>query len=221
MKTKIVEKIRKNLIAIGTITATISSLIAFILLLSPYFYAEELYYRSTILEDIPEKATYNSNLENETFYWKNTALQSISVPSADFFKTEKMDSIGFVVIHEDKNYRNENASGRFISTVFIRGIINDDLPFVYDYKREIDLDENYPGYPRIYNFNGFSITETAPWTLSIEYKKESLWLVIITTFVVSCFIGFGFGIIFLWVLLFVILLDAYYSQKRKDEVEMH
>jgi len=62
---EIIEKIRENLCIIGTITAItamLSFLIAFILLLSPYFYAEERYYESTTLEDISENATYNSNL---------------------------------------------------------------------------------------------------------------------------------------------------------------
>lgn len=196
MKTEIEKKIIKNLPSIGSIAGIIVFWAIFLVLLNSYICAEDQYYKSITLDEVPANAIY-ANMGGQPTYWGNNT-KTVFVPDTSFFKLEKMDNLSFSIGHENEF----TCSERAVLTLLVRGVKYINLPFVYEYKGEVNLRS---GDLR-YKFNKFSISETAPWILTIEYKKESLLTAVLLNFIIALGAGIVLGIGTVYVLLIILYL---------------
>ncbi len=178
---------RKNVVYI---LSGVAFAITFLLVFSSYFVADEQRMATIAIKDVPYNAIEDAAVKNQPIYWKGNVyepekLKSISVLDIGYFKVNPMDNVKFSVGYE---YSYEHGVGRHYTTVFVRGVKYNDIPFVYDYEREIDLKpaDVVPDIFGQYELKEFRVSKNPPWVIDIKYQKSGLLSNIFTS------VGFGF-----------------------------
>ncbi len=183
--------------------------VIFLLVFGSYLVADEQRMATIAIEDVPFNAIEDTAVKNQPIYWKGNVyepekLKSIEVPNTDYFKINPMDSIKFSV-----GYR----YNRIAPTVFVRGIKYNDLPFVYDYERGINLGPaddvvfiQYVSGFRQYELKEFKISKSPPWIIDIRYQKIGL----LDGILMSIFLGFfaGYATCFIVMIIAIIIMMA-------------
>lgn len=212
-------KMKKEKIILGL--TGIAFIAGFLFAFNPYLAAEEQLKTKTTIEDIPLNAVLVKNVKNQSVGWQDKVyepweLKPVIIPCKDYFTTMSMDRINFSISH--KIYEN-GAIAPDIIVFFVRGIQYDKLPFVYDYKREIDLEPADTVYKRLngdfriklYTLKKFKVSEIAPWSIEFEYQKIDLVFEIIQA--VSFGILLGFVVAYI-AIVFLSFYGHYFKRKQ-------
>ncbi len=182
--------------------------IGFLLMFSLYLAADEQRVATMAIEDIPHNAVEDAAVKNQPIYWKDNIykpeeLRSVIIPDTDYFKVNPMDIKFFV------DYKKDSGAS---STIFIRGIKYSELPFVYDYEKEIDLepaDVVYKYHAKFYELKEFKVSKNPPWVVSVGYQKIGPSMGVL----ISVFFGI-FALAVVWVVAIVFILVADIKKKK-------
>lgn len=199
---------QEKLLWISIVAAGVAFVIVTLVMFGLYLAIDEQRVATIATENVPYNAVEDAAVKNQSIYWKGNVykpkeLKSIMVPDVNYFKVNPMDSIKFSV---DYKFDDNNGRSTRSTTVFVRGVKYNELPFIYDYEREIDLkphDIVCKYGARYYDLEELKVSKSPPWVINAKYQKVGLLMGMLGSAILGLFVSIS-----MWIMTIIVMAIA-------------